>query len=270
MALLNPFVLKKYGALLFVGLFTVICFYIGLQFYGLWIGLALLFVGLIVSMLVSNKLLTNPFTEMLEGKGILTLNIDSTGVIQPFIVGVHPPYIKGSLNRQPINDVFDRDAVFNLSIPIKNKTPAKQITEGENKGGINITLNEKDYNDGRFALFQYPVLIFNNQIKSIVTKGFLASEEKHSFAEHGVLYLNRKMEELTSAVRDFGRHVVELTKPKEGFWQQNKAIIIIVMILVGLLIILFAPKVMEQLGGVAGSTGGILKKTAGTAITPIG
>ena len=62
--------------------------------------------------------------------------------------------------------------------------------------------------------------------------------EKDTFAEHGVLYLNRKMEELTSVVRDFGRHVVETLKPKQSLFK-NKWVIVIIIIFAVILLIIF-------------------------------
>lgn len=253
--MINPFIIRKYAGIILPALITTICFFIGLNFYGLLISMGFMVVGLLISLFISSLLLKNPFTDMLEGKGILVFNIDSTGIIVPFIVGVNPPYIQGKINNKPINDVFDRDAVLNLAAPVKNISK----TEYEDNKII-IKLDEEEYNKGRFALFHYPVLLWNNQIKTILTKEFLSDAEKNSFAEHGILYLNRKMEELTSSVRDFGRYIVDLTKPKGSLFA-NKWVWIILIIGLVILAALFAPSIISTIKANMGT----MTKTVATA-----
>lgn len=241
--MINMFKVRRYIALILLPIFVVILFYIGALYYGLIYGLVFMGVGIILNLFLGSIILMNPFTKMLEGKGLLALNLDSTGIIRPFIVGLHSPYIKGTLNKKEINDVFDRDTVFQIAAPIKNKKKA-EIKEG---GGIKIELDEKNYNEGRFALFHYPVLIWNEQMNSILTKEFLSEAEKDAFAMHGILYLNRKVEELTTVMRDFGRYVVELLKPKSD-WYKSKWIWIIAIVLMVLLVVLFLPAVLKNFG----------------------
>jgi hypothetical protein len=263
--MINPHVVKKWGALLLTGLITTIAFFIGLSFYNFLYALIFMAGGLVVSALIGNVLLDTPFRSMLEGKGVLALNIDSTGVIRPFIMSVKSPYVEGMLNNSLKSDVFDRDTVYNLAAPQE----AGIIQQGKGKDGkvrLAIVLNEEEYNKGRFALFHFPCIIFNEQINSIITKDFLSGEEKTAFAEHTVLYLNRKMEELTSAIRDFGRHVVENLKPKGlGISKGTMTIILIIMIIV--LLVLFAPKILPLLAKAGGAVGGAGGTAAGAVQT---
>ena len=90
---INVLVIKKYAALLMAGFLPVMLFMIANIYYGFWAGLILLFVGMILSIILGNILLANPFTSMLEGKGLLALNIDSTGIIIPFLIGLQAPYV---------------------------------------------------------------------------------------------------------------------------------------------------------------------------------
>lgn len=252
--MINPFIIKKYMALIFPSLVTVIMFYVGVIYYGLFGGIGFMFLGLLLGVLVGNLFLKNPFSEMLEGKGILMLNMDSTGIIRPFIVAVASPFIHGKIDGRSVTDVFDRATVQNLAKPIKAGTA--EMTNN----GIKLDITEEDYNKSRFALFQYPCLIYNNQIKSLITKDFLSDKETGAFAEHGLLYLNRRTEELTSAVRDFARHVVENLKPRSSFLASKWAIIIIVVFLI-ILIILFSPSIIQTINGFMAATG----KASGTA-----
>lgn len=248
--MLNPFVLKKYAALLIAGIFSAIGYRVGLQFYGLWGGIGFMFGGLLISTLVGLQLLKHPFTVMLEGGGILVLNIDSTGIIRPFNVTVDSPFIRGFFEKgKPVTDAFDRDATFHLAAPLK-----KGSAVPNEEGGLDIKLTEAEMNKGRFALFHYPLFIYNAQIGSIVTKDFLSNKEKDSFAEHGVLYLNRKMEELTSTLRDFARYIVEQLKPGKNIFQSKWVIYIIIAALI-ILGIIFAPAIIDMFKGIAGNVG---------------
>ena len=129
--MINPHVVKKWGALLLTGLITTIAFFIGLSFYNFLYALIFMAGGLVVSALIGNVLLDTPFRSMLEGKGVLALNIDSTGVIRPFIMSVKSPYVEGMLNNSLKSDVFDRDTVYNLAAPQE----AGIIQQGKGKDG---------------------------------------------------------------------------------------------------------------------------------------
>jgi len=257
--MLNPFVIRKYATLLLVPLITSITFFISLKFYGFWIGLSSLMISIIITTLIGIILLKNPFTDMLEGKGILTLDINSTGIIGAYISAVNSPYIKTKINRKIKSDVFDRQNVYQLSQPTKAGTA--KVT---NKGGLNISLDQEEYNKAKFVFNQYPVIIWNSQLESTITKDFLSEKEQTSFAKHAVLYLNRKVEELTSAVRDFGRYAVELTRPQKSFMGGKWGIIIIVVIII-ILIALFAPAIIKSIGSFGSAAGGAVKTAGGTA-----
>ena len=254
---------------------SVISFAIGTIFYNFWVGLGGFFLGFLISVLVSVQLLKTPFSEMLEGKGILVFDNPSTGIITPFIVRVEGAYVKGKIKNKNIVDVFDRNAVHMMNAPVKNNdSVAVPISDedDEKKGGISIKLGQNDYNSARFAMFQFPVLFYNSLIGSFVTKDFLSDEEKKVFANHQVLYLNRRVEELTTDIKNFARHVVDLLKPGTSILQ-SKLFWIILLIGLVILAVLFAPTILKTLQGsmapamdaVAGATEGI----SNNAINPV-
>lgn len=259
---LNVFVIKKYAALIMAAFLPVLAYTIGMVFYGFWIGFGLLVVMMIFSILLSNKLLANPFSAMVEGKGLLCLNIDSTGIIKPFILKVLQPYVAGKLGNTPINDVYNRSTVLSMANPVKEGT-----IQEENEGGVTLRIDQEKFNQSRFGLYHYPTLIYNGQLKSLVTKDFLSEKEKSGFAEHGILYLNRKMEELTGVLRDFGRYVVELTKPKGSIFQ-NKWFWIVVVVAVVILALLVAPTIIKQIGGMGGTVAEGFNTMKGAAVIP--
>lgn len=259
--MINTFIFKKYAGLLFIGMFTTICFYSGLVMYNFIYALGFMAAGLGVSILIANLLLKNPFTSMLEGEGILALDINSTGIINPFILKVLPPFIEGKLYNSLASDVFDRNIVYNLTTP-KQSGFAQQ---GEGKDGkirTAIIVDEEEYNRSRFGLYQYPCVIYDSQIKSLVTKDFLSEQEKTSFAEHTILYLNHKVQQLTDAMLNFGRYVAESTKPRKSILSNSLVMIIIIIIIVGVLIYMIAPVIFPAIKGAVSTA----TKTSGAVI----
>lgn len=240
--MVNVYKLRKYAGLLICCFLPTILYTYGIRAYGFNIGMIMFAGGSVLSVILCNVMISNPFSAMMEGAGLLVINIDSTGIIRPFITKLFPPYIKGSMGNEPVNDIYDREAVIQLAAPVKAGTAQY---DGES---IKITIDDEEFNRSRFGLYQFPTLIYNAQLKSLVTKDILSEQEKDSFAEHGILYLNRKMEELTNVLRDFGRYVVELTKPKTSLFQ-NKFFIIVLIVGVLLLLFLFARPIIDTFIG---------------------
>jgi len=249
--MINPFKLKKTAALLMMGLLPTIGWQFGLN-YNILYALMFLAVFMILGFVIGTKLLYNPFSAMLEGAGLLALDLNSTGILRPFICKVNQPFVTGNIGPDKINDVYDMDAVVRLAPPANaGKVDIKN-------GKIKIVLDEHQFNNSRYGLFQYPVLIYNSQIKSLLTKDYLSEKEKKSFSEHTVLYLNRKLEEFTSITRDFARYVVELTKPTGNIFQ-NPIVRVIIIIVVIIMVAFLAKPLIANMAGAAGA--------AGTAIT---
>jgi len=259
----NPFVIKKYVVLLLVPLISVIGFFIGNVYYGFMVSMLILAVMLGVGFIIGNTLLKNPFTMLLEGKGLLAINLDSTGILRPFIISVKSPYIHGNFQKNEIKDVFDRATVLHLAAPVKNDIPAERTKEG----GLKFELSEKAYNRFRFAMFHYPVLLWNDQLKTFLTKDYLADGEKTSFAEHNVLYLNRQLEDLTKHIRNFGRYIVDNLKPK-GQFLKSPIFWVIIIIFIVVMLLLFAPAIVETFAGTFGSAKEAIGGAAGGSIIP--
>lgn len=214
------------------------------------------FLMMVISMLLANKLMYSPFTAMLEGKGLLTFLMDSTGLLSPFISKIHAPYISGRIFGRQTSGVFDRKLVYQMKQPIESKTEVILTDDGK----IKFELDQKQFADSKFAMQQYPVLIWNEQLDSYITKDMLSTMEKETFAEYTILYMNRKTEELTAILRDFGRSVIELLRPKGkvGSW-------LIWLLIIGVIVVLgimFAPKIMEYFGGATEAVSGAVEKTA--------
>lgn len=206
----------------------------------------------LLGIVLGGLIIRNPFSQMLEGQGILTFNISSTGIIDIFISQVRQPYIENQA--KGMTDIFDRETVFNLSPPVSGG-----VLNQNQDGTLSLTLTKDDYNRAKFGMQQYPCLIYNSQMKSLITKDYLSEQEKITFSEHSIIYQNQKLHELTSQVRDFGRYIVELTKPNTTTSIfHNKWFWIIIAIACVVILALFAPSIFTAVkGGVANAKAGL-------------
>lgn len=116
-------------------------------------------------------------------------------------------------------------------------------------------------------MFHFPLLIYNSQIKSLITKEWLSEKEKDTLSEHSVLYQNIKLKDLTSVTRDFSRYIVELTKPVQGILKGKWGWIILIGALV-LLALLFGKPIYNAVISGGGTLAQTVTNTGG-AITPI-
>lgn len=263
--MINPYKMRRWGALILVMFFAGVPGIMFLQLYhNYWIAIGAFMGGGLVSVIIASFLLSNPFQVMLEGSGMLVINIDSTGVIRPFIVRMQSPFIHGNVAGHDITDIFDRQGVYQLTAPHINTAPAV-----ETENSISIKLDKDGYNKGRFVFNYWPTLIWNDQIHSLVTKDFLAEQEKMVLAEHGILYLNRRIEVLTAELKYFARYVIENLKPGGSFFA-NKWVWIILIAGVALVAIMFGPSIITAIKGAAGGGGNILPGAVGPGKTIVG
>ena len=263
--MVNMYLIKKYGAFFMIGFLSVLGFIIGEMYFSFMWGMAGFGIGTLLGVLVASAMLYNPFTAMLEGQGILMLDVNSTGIIRPFIMAVHSPFIHGKVDGALHEDVFDREMVFNFAVPQK----AGMVQQGEGKDGqirTALILDEAEYNKGRFGFLHYPCILFNSQLNTVITKDWFSDMEKTGYAEHQVLYLNKKVEQLTDAMLNFGRYIVDQLKPK-GSILGNWLIWVLLIGVIVILIIMFAPSIMQAVGG-AGFNLGTAASNAQSAITP--
>jgi len=249
--MLNPFVMKKWAAFLMVSALPTVVFFTGYNTFGIFPALGSWIGSTVILSYVGNALIKTPFRSLVEGNGVLALEIDSTGIIKSFIMGVYPPYLRGKdAFGDNIEEVFNRDTIFQFATPVKGGK-VQQGQGKDNKVRTALVLNEEDYNKARFGMLQYPCVIFNKQLGCLVTKDWLSDQEKQSFAEHQVLYLNRKVEELSGHVRDFARHVVNQIQPSQ-FGKFAKIALVILIIGLVILGVIFAPSIWSAISGVAG------------------
>lgn len=247
---LNEYIIKEKATIMFVCFLTLIGYAAGTMFFNFWYGLAFALLAILLSVFVAPVILAHPFTDMIKGKGLMVFDLTSTGIIRPFLVTMRPPFVKGNFDGKQINDVFDREAIYQLTPPVKVKEMA---TQDEN-GNLTLTLNTEDYAKAKFVMNTIPVMIWNSQLKTLLTKEYLSKNEKKAFTTHTVLYLQKTIEELSSSVRDFARYVVETLNPQETKSNPMKWILILGgIILFGAAAYYLGPKVMEIIKGAGGA-----------------
>lgn len=230
--------MKKWTALLLPALLSGLTFSICAMYYGLLVATFAFLAVVVISVLAANLLLKNPFTMLLEGAGILVIDLNSTGIIAPFICSIQDNLIVNK--KKKVTDIFDRKSVHNIALPISPKTAVVHSADG----GISFNLSKEEFNQSRFSLYQYPVLFYNSQIQSLLTKDFISDQEKIAFAEHSILYQNRLIEGLNLDVKNFGRYVVESLKPTTNLLASKWTWILIIGGLV-VLGFMFAPSIIS-------------------------
>lgn len=242
---LNIYNVKKWAAFLILGIFPILTFMICGMFFGMLEQIGISILGALLFAILCNMMITNPFSQMLEGKGLLTLNIDSTGIITPFILGFQRPFLKGKFQNNLVSEMFNRKAVFNLDKPNKIKDGGVQVGEEY----VEIKMNKKEFVQNKFIMMNYPVLIYNAQLNTCLTKDFFSELEKSTYTENFLLYAKNKLEQLDSALRDFNRYVVDnLNEPRNTimeFLRNNKVVVIVVVIVIILIMgFIFLPRIM--------------------------
>jgi len=216
-------------------------------------------VAVIIAMM-GNKMLRHAFTEMLEGKGLVALILDSTGLIGSFNVKVNAPKMKGVfLNRNipPIEDTYDIDMMQRLIVPkTAGMTKAYSFTRDENNNVVLgktvevIVLPEGDEKyEKLFSFENRPVFIFNKVLNKFLSRDALANFEKDIEIKHSALNVLRKVQETDINFRNFGRYLGDQLKPgKTGFFANPIIKYIIIAAIIGLVIfmvMLFLPGILN-------------------------
>lgn len=260
--MVNFYKVKKWGAGFLNGFVPVIVFLIMILLGDLM--LAIIGVVIIIPLVVwiSKRLIAHPMLQCIEGDGLLVLTPDSTGLIDSFIVKVSNPWLIGKYAGKKVETIFNREIVNYLGPP--KKTTATVEEEGENEI-MRMVLPKREKNNAIFTFGQMPCLLYNKNLGEFITKDAFANLERDTFVKHMVLYLNRKVEDLTSQLRDFARYIVEQTRPqKQSFLGSKIFMIIIIMIILGVLALLVLPLLSEAGGPVSGAF-----QQAGSIFAPV-
>lgn len=270
--MVNIYRIKKYLALLMLGAFPAaimfILFLIGVELQ-VTIASSLVTMGILV--IFFNMLTRHPMIDYLEGQGLLMIKLDSTGVMQFIIAQLRQPYIESNVGGHRVETLYDRNLVHYITKPFKRNVEVSNLTkDGKEFTKYEMLLPKGDESIAGFMMDHYPVLIYNQNMGSFITKNDLGKMETTGTIAHGMLYLDRKTDELTSIMRDFARSVMELFRPgwnlaeilnKWWFW-------VVVVILMGLGLYVAWPYI-EQFLGMAKSTVAATPGIGGSTTPPI-
>lgn len=266
MAFLNPYTLKRMMATCVLPIVVCICWQAGMMYGGILWSIVGLFVGVFFNMVVAKRLLSNPFSSMLEGQGILAFDINSSGFIQIFNMVVMPPKVTGVLNGKEINDVFDRNSMFRIAPPSEmgTATPKKD-------GGWTLEVDEAQYNQNKFAVAHYPCFVYNSATRTCLTKEALSTLEMRQMAEHNVLALLEETRQLNTNTRNLARTSIDLFANMGGFMQGIKDNLIWIVVIIGLLVAVYLgwPYISQFMGNVGGAVG-TAATTTSAAVSTVG
>lgn len=222
---------------------------------------SLVFGGVIIA--IGNKILRHPMLTMIEGKGLLSLILDSTGLIGCFNVIVNAPKMLGKKPGEnlELDETYDVDIMHRIIFP--KDAPLVQgfeVNRDETTGKtffkpkmVLVLPDEEKKHDTLFRFESMPVFIYNKVMGQFLSRNMLAKNEKHMQLKHSSLNILYKLATLGDVFRDFGRYAGELTRPKpKGIfarWPWLKYVLIGVVILVIILIIfMFIPGFSKSFG----------------------
>lgn len=246
---------KKYGAFLLTGMLPVIFFILGVSMFDFITAILFIFIGIFGSTIIGSIMLRNAFTQMIEGSGLMTLTLDSTGVVQPFITTLDAPYIHGTLKKKEVDGVYNRDMVGYITPAAEgklHKIPGEFWNDGKDRTVLEMP-TEEEKTDYLFRMNQWPCFFFNKNIDAYLSKDSLSTFEKETFTKNNSLFILKKTQQLSADVRDFVRYIVEHAKPKRGGLFQNKGLlaIILVIIMIVIFVLLFGPSILGAITGAA-------------------
>lgn len=223
---MKPMKIKKWLVLFFAGLFptlaTILYFSMTRKLVdslGLGFGIIILFV------VIGSMVLKNPFMRIFEESEYLLLTISSSGGIIPFTLIPMGNKVLGNINGRVLEHVYDRNAMVYLDHP----RTGKFYQDEEN---VYLVLPKKDLNQTQFSMSGIPSYLWNEPLGTFLTKEMLSTMETKTFARHEILYLNHQAKDLNSHMLNFGRYVIDQTKPAWKIWEQGwfKWILIILLI----------------------------------------
>jgi len=252
MSKINMFVIKKGIAFLLASIIPGLLFIIFILQFGLIWGTAIFVAVAIFFSLLGSRLIRHPVMSMLEGKGMLVLSYDSTGRIDMFNVQYKAPFLEGKFQNKNVTTVFDRELIHNLRVPKEGYLVDAEVVDEKGKVIDKVkVLKIPDEDEYKFGMESYfPVLIYNKNLDTFLSKTVLSDLEKYAFVKHLVLYLLKKTEELVGWMRDFGRYIIEFAKPKERFAFIKKWWFwLLIGFIVMLLIIFLLPAIGQLMGG---------------------
>ncbi|MFW6121188.1 MAG: hypothetical protein ACOC80_09870 [Petrotogales bacterium] len=262
--MINLYVAKKWVLMFLIGVIpSVMLIVFALSGFDILTSMLIVMLIALIMIFIANKMLRHSLTDLIEGKGMLTITLDSTGFIDTFIVHVkNQPFLQGIYQRKIKETMFDRDMAQYLIPPQKGRLVDAVMLDanGQPAGTRKVLLmpTQEEKADYLFSFGSFPTFVFNKVLDTFMQKSVLSNFEQDTFVKHAVMYLLKKTEDLSASVRDFARYVVEQTRPKKSWLEGKRWIIYLILAAaIVILIIMFAPGLIQAMEGAAGGlTGG--------------
>lgn len=234
----NEFVIKKFIAYCLASCVPLIAYMLVWGSYDFLTSFSVVIGTIVIGYFVMAYLLKNPFTNALEGKGLLVFDINSTGILGLFNVGVTKSgQVGGNYLGHKIKQFFDRTTIFNLSRSVGNGTAQVNKIEGEeSKGGIKIDIDSKEYAKARMGLQHLPVLLYNSQTKTFLTKEWISEDIEKKLHENVLIQTKNDIVDLEMQIKDFNRTFLD----KLFLSMQNSGLMWVVWLLLGAVFVYLA------------------------------
>jgi len=215
----------------------------------------------VILIIMGGRMLRHPFISMLEGKGLLSMILDSTGLVGLFNVVVDAPRMKGIFpvkGVEEVEDTYNTDLMHRLFVPRDAKLTKAVSFKHDDNGNVVVDryvdvlvlpTGDEKY-DHLFSLENRPTFIYNKVIGKFMSRDGLAKFEKDLMLKHNALNILRKVQEIDVNFRNFARYTGELLKPeKKGIFANPiiKYILIgLVVLMIIVIMMLFLPAFLES------------------------
>jgi hypothetical protein len=146
--MLNPYTIKKNIALLVVAIIPLLTYVVFSTFYNMILAIIGFVLSLIIIIPFAGLLLRHPFRGIVEGEGLLALDLNSTGMLQPFILKKNKEWV--SNEQKGIMRLYNRRNVHYIKPPLVGEyydlsdIPLNNVTD---KDLFDMGLNPKEPQD---------------------------------------------------------------------------------------------------------------------------
>ena len=254
---------------LFGVLLIGLIFFVVLAYNDLFLAAVLATIALVPLVLLLNSIVSDSLFRVVDGTSLLCLTLDSSGYVVPYDVKVvEKPLLQLNFFGKKYNWLYDRRLIFNL------QPPKEGIMQEEPNGDLLILLKKEARADALFRLGgagNRPMLIFNPNIHSFISKEVLSSTETNVMVKHLSNLILDKMRRLEEYIIKLTKNFADHFAPDLlGELLQNRIFqIIVVIIALILLYYVGAPYIQQFISGASQGAGNVLSVTGGQPTDPI-
>jgi len=189
------------------------------------------------------KFITSPWREMLEGDGVIVMDITSSGIIKPFIARPNMPYVDVQVHGNFFRSIYNRS----IGMYLKEPEPARMNDTGET---IKFELPKDNYSKSYFALADKPILFWNSKLNTFLTKEVLAEKENSLMIENTALQTLDQVRNMRKDLHELTRTVVDQFKPNAfGELLRNPWFVMIIVVTTMFLLFMFVAPMLPKFFG---------------------